>query len=142
MILQKESVIISYYMSFDIDRKLFLLIDINRLFAKLFVIHIDVLYFGIQQIRDENSIRWKNKATVNLKTERFNNIDSAVIISNVSKAVHNCERLWFRAFFQFYTALLTLLMMTAESMLSKRLILRFTETLFFLLKMFLICFSK
>ena len=31
----------------------------------------------------------KNKGTVNLKTGRFNNIDSAVIISGVSVAVQN-----------------------------------------------------
>ena len=39
-------------------------------------------------------------------------------------------------FFQFYTAEITLLMMTAESMLSKHPVLRITVTLFFLLKLF------
>ena len=39
---------------------------------------------------DENSLRSKSKATVNLKTGRFDNIESAVIISSVCKAVQNC----------------------------------------------------
>ena len=63
----------------------------------------------------------KNEVTVHLKTGRFINIDSAVIISSVSEVVKFC------------IAVLTLLMMTAESMLS---VLRFTMTLFFLLKLF------
>ena len=33
----------------------------------------------------------KNKAAVNLKTGRFDNINSAVIISSVCKAVQNCK---------------------------------------------------
>ena len=39
-------------------------------------------------MRDENSLRGKNKATVNLETERFGYIESAVIISSVSKDCH------------------------------------------------------
>ena len=66
----------------------------------------------------------ENKVTVIVKTGRFDNIDSAVIIRSVSKA------------FQFCTTLLTLLMMTAGSMLSKRPVLRITEALFFLLQLF------
>ena len=58
----------------------------------------------------QNSLRRKNKAIKHFKTERFDNIDSAVIISS-----------------QFCTVLLT-----AESMLSKRSVLRITMTLFFL----------
>ena len=56
-----------------------------------------------------DSSRRINLAAVILKTKRFN-VDSAVIISSVN--------------FQFCNALLTLLMMTAESMLSKRPVLR------------------
>ena len=52
-------------------------------------------------------------AALTLKTGRFNVIDSAVIISSVCKAV-----------LQFCTALVILLMMTAESMLSIRPVLR------------------
>ena len=70
-------------------------------------------------------LRRKNKAAINLKTGRFDNINLAVIISRVCKAVQNC-----------CTALHTLLMMTAEFMLSKRPVLRFTAALFFLLKLF------
>ena len=62
---------------------------------------------------EENSSRRKSKATVNLKTGRFDNIDSA---------------------FQFCTNLLALMMMIAESMMSNRPVLRFTEALLFLLK--------
>ena len=40
---------------------------------------------------NNTAIRRKSKATVNLKTGRFDNIDSAVIISSVSKAVQNCK---------------------------------------------------
>ena len=36
-------------------------------------------------------LRRKNKAAVNLKTGRFDNINSAVIISSVCKAVQNCK---------------------------------------------------
>ena len=32
----------------------------------------------------------KNKTAVNSKARRFDNIDLAVIVSNVSKAVQNC----------------------------------------------------
>ena len=77
-------------------------------------------------------LRRKNKAAVNLKTGRFDNINSAVIISSVCKAVQNCKM----NLLQFCTALHTLLMMTAEFMLSKRPVLRFTAALFFLLKLF------
>ena len=42
-------------------------------------------------IRDENSFKRKNKTTVSLKTGRFNNIDQAVIVSSVGKAVQNCK---------------------------------------------------
>ena len=71
----------------------------------------------IQEILDENSLIRESKATVIHKTRRFDNIDSA--LSSVS----------------FCTALLTLLMMTTESMQSKDLILRFTVTLLFLLNL-------
>ena len=77
---------------------------------------------GIQQICEENSLRRKNITTVRLKTGRFDNKDAAAIISSVS------------SLFQFCSALLTLLMMTAESMWSKRPVLSFTVALFFLLK--------
>ena len=62
-------------------------------------------------MRDENSSRRKNKAT-----GRFNNMDSAAI-SN------------------FRTALLTVLMMTAESMSSKHPVSKIAVDLFFLLKL-------
>ena len=74
----------------------------------------------------------KNKATVNLKTGRFDSVDSAVINSGVCKAVLNCKY----TTKQCKTALHTLLMITAESMLSKPAVLRFTATLFFFLKLF------
>ena len=45
--------------------------------------------FGMQLIWDENSLRRKNTPTVSLKTGRFDNIDWAVIISSVSKAVQS-----------------------------------------------------
>ena len=61
---------------------------------------------------------WKHKTTVNLATGRFDNIYSAVIISSVSKAVQKWQ--------------LSLLMMTAESMLSKCPVLRLTAALFIL----------
>ena len=61
----------------------------------------------------------KNKAAVNLKIGRFDNVESAVIIN----------------LFQFCTALLTLLMMTAKSTLSKRPIVKITVALFFLLQL-------
>ena len=82
----------------------------------------------------------KNKAAVNLKTGRFDNINSAVIISSVCKAVQNNinSAVIISSVYksQFCTALHTLLMMTAEFMLSKRSVLRFTAALFFLLKLF------
>ena len=59
----------------------------------------------------ENDLRRKNEVTVNPKTGRFHNVDSAVIISS--------------------TVLLKPLMMTAESMVSKH--------LFFLLIAILFC---
>ena len=60
---------------------------------------------------------YKAKATINFKTGHFGKIDSTVIISSLCKAVQNSE-------------------MTAESMLSKRPVLRFTAVLFFLHKLF------
>ena len=39
----------------------------------------------------KKGVRKKNKAAVNLKTGRFDNINSAVIISSVCKAVQNCK---------------------------------------------------
>ena len=69
-----------------------------------------------------NSLRRKNKSTVIHKIGRLDNIDSAFIISGISKAVQN------RKF--------VLLMTTADSMLSNRSVLRITVTLFFLLKLF------
>ena len=73
--------------------------------------------YGMQIAKEEEST-----ATVNRKTGRFDNRDSAVVISSVSKAV---------GFFQLYTALLTSQMMTAESV-SKRPVLRFTVAVLFL----------
>ena len=52
----------------------------------------------------QSVLRRKNKTLAILKTVRFDNINSAVIISRVS---------------QFSSALLALMMMTSESMLSK-----------------------
>ena len=40
-------------------------------------------------IHNENSLRRKNKATVVFKTRHFDEIDLAVIISSISKAVQN-----------------------------------------------------
>ena len=40
---------------------------------------------------ERNSLRRKSEATVNLKTGRFDDIDLAVIISSVSKAVQNLK---------------------------------------------------
>ena len=65
-------------------------------------------------------LRRKSKATVNLKTEPFGNTDPAVIL-------------------QFCTTLLTLLMMTAESMMSKRSVLRFTVVYFSIFIVFRRC---
>ena len=70
-----------------------------------------------------------------LKIKRLDNINSAVIISSVCEAVQNTISYNFQNL-QFCTALHTLLMMTAEFMLSKRPVLRFTAALFFLLKLF------
>ena len=39
----------------------------------------------------KRNLRRKNKAAVNLKTGRFDNINSAAIISSVCKAVQNCK---------------------------------------------------
>ena len=72
---------------------------------------------GCKQLKRKTST-----TTVNRKTGHFDNRDSAVIISSVSKAVR---------FFQFCVALLTLLMMTAESV-SKRPVLRFIVAVLFL----------
>ena len=47
------------------------------------------LICGINNIRE---LRRKNKAAVNLKTGRFDNTNSAVIISSVCKAVQNCKK--------------------------------------------------
>ena len=52
----------------------------------------------------KSSLWRKNKVLVILKTGRFDNLDTAIIISSVSEAVQSC----------------TLLMMSVESMLSKR----------------------
>ena len=79
-----------------------------------------------------NKVR-KDIATVNFKTGRFYTVDSAVIVSSVSKAVLNC---FFQFSYDFVFALRTLLMITAECMLSKRLVLRFIAALFLLLKLF------
>ena len=64
--------------------------------------------------------RKKSKTRPNLKTGRFDNIDSAVIISSVSTILPSLR-----------------CMMTAESMLSKRPVLQFIAVVFFLLKLFL-----
>ena len=45
-------------------------------------------YFAAKQI---NNLRRKNKASVIHKTGRFDNVDSAVIINTVSKAIQNCK---------------------------------------------------
>ena len=82
----------------------------------------------ILKVYSQNCKGRKNKATVMLKTRRFDNIDLAVIISSVSKAVQNRKR----SFFQFRTALVTLLMMTAEAMLSKCPAVKITAALLFL----------
>ena len=76
-------------------------------------------------------MKGKNEATVNLKTGRFDNIDSAVNINkwNITQKQISPTN---QDSFQFCTLLLTLLMMTAESMLSKRPVLRSTAPLFFL----------
>ena len=79
--------------------------------------------------RQPNNFGRKSEATGNLKTGRFDNADSAVIISSVCKVAKNRS-------LQFCTALHTLLMMTAESMLSKRPVLRFTVALLFLFTLF------
>ena len=90
------------------------------------VVLVETILTGIQYIWSENSLRRNSAATVSFKTGRFDNIGSAEIIKSVSKAVQNRKRVC-----EFCTALLTLLMITAESMLSKRPILRFTVALFF-----------
>ena len=61
-------------------------------------------------LSDKNRLKRENNAEVILKTSRFGDIDSAVIISSVStkQAV----------------SVLIILMITAESMLSKRVVLR------------------
>ena len=69
----------------------------------------------MRHIRDKNSLKRKNKATVILETERYDDMDSAVIIV--------C------------TAVLTLLMMTAESMLSTVQFLSISGVLFSLHKL-------
>ena len=63
-----------------------------------------------------NSLKGKNEPAIILKTGRFDSIDSAVIISSISKV---CSVLY----------CLTLLMMTAESMLSKCQVIRITMVL-------------
>ena len=78
------------------------------------------------------NLRKKSKATVNLKIGRFNNIplvDAAVLISSVCMAVPKSK-------LEFCTVLHALLMMTAESILSKCPVLRFAVALFLLLKLF------
>ena len=65
----------------------------------------------------------ENKVIVILKTRRFDSVDSAVIISSVSKTLQNCK-------IQLCTALLTIVMMTSESMLSKRRVFTITVALF------------
>ena len=70
---------------------------------------------------------------MNLKTGRSDNTHSAVIISSVSKA---------SAKLNFGTALLTLLMMTAESIRLKCPVLRFTAALFFSKRYFRVIFRQ
>ena len=72
---------------------------------------------------DKNSLKRKNRAVVIFKTERFDNINSAVIIK-VSKEVQNCLAL-------------SCLHCTAESMLSKRPVLRIIVALFVLIQILL-----
>ena len=76
---------------------------------------------------DENSLKRKNQGTVILRTGRFDIMDSAVIISSVSKTN-----------FQLCTALLTLLTMTAESMLSKCPVFRIAVALCFFMNTFVL----
>ena len=67
------------------------------------------------------SLRKKNQTKIILKTGRFDNIKSVVIIISVLLTLLR-------------TALLTLLMMTANSMLLERPVLYITAAIFFLLK--------
>ena len=90
-------------------------------------------HFAIKSIGGEyrkKNLRRKNKISVILTTGRFDNIDLAVITSTVYARQYKTEKQ-----LQFCTALLSLLMMTAESMLSQRPVVRITEILFFHLKL-------
>ena len=72
--------------------------------------------------------KWMNKTTIILKTRRFDKVDSGVIIiSSVSEAIRRN---------QVCTAFLTLMMITGESMLSKRPVLRIIVASLFLLRLF------
>ena len=77
------------------------------------------IFYGCSCVTSERSVDYwlkkKNKCTVILETKPFDNINSAVITSSVSKALQ---------------------MMTAESMLSKRLVLKFTLVLLYLPNLF------
>ena len=67
----------------------------------------------------------ENKGTQIRKIGRFDDIDSPVIISSACKAIQNSKTLF-----------TLLMMMTAESTLSKRPVLKTTVVLFFFLKLF------
>ena len=64
----------------------------------------------------------RKRATIIPKIGRFDNIDSTVIINTVSKVVQNYSKAVF--------ALLTLFMMTAESIASKGPVLRIIVAIF------------
>ena len=78
--------------------------------------HLSAKDFDITRILEQKQFTRRNKTIVILKTKRFNNIILAVIINSVS--------------FQLYSALLTLLTMTAKPMLSKCPVLRITNFIF------------
>ena len=80
------------------------------------------------QLWDEKNIRKKNKAIVNLKTGRFDNMDSTVIISSVKLRLRS---FMFPSSFVLPCSLLALLMTTAESMVCERPVLIFTVALYF-----------
>ena len=79
----------------------------------------------------KHSLRRKNKADVINITERFDSMHSAVILITT---VYPVVKTPFQ--FLYFLAYDILLMMTAESVLSKRPILRFTAALFFLFELF------
>ena len=81
---------------------------------------------------DENSLKKRNEASVILKTGRFDNRFNC----HHQQCKHGNTKLKDVSNFQFCTALLILLMMTVESMLSKRPVVRIAVTLLLLLQLF------